>query len=150
MQSTPKRVDAHTAEVVELLPALLTQRGALVLFASGLQMRRVYASIPEALREFVLMQGTLPKAKIIARHVQGVDAGGRSIVFGLAWQVSRRASTFPASCARPWSWSSWRFLFLIRRSKKRGANESSHKGDPHSLRSRFRKPAFVWHKASAG
>ncbi|HEU0200158.1 MAG TPA: helicase C-terminal domain-containing protein [Burkholderiaceae bacterium] len=84
MRSNPKLADAHTAEVVELLPALLKQRGALVLFASGQQMRRVYASIPDDLRSCVLMQGTLPRTKIISHHAKTVEAGGRSIIFGLA------------------------------------------------------------------
>ena len=39
MRSDPRDAQAHTDEVIESLPGLITTRGTLVLFGSGKQMR---------------------------------------------------------------------------------------------------------------
>jgi len=84
MASEPNDVQAHTEEVVMRLPELVRTRGTLVLFASGRQMRQVFAQMPEALRTITLMQGALPKPELLARHKAAVSCGERSMLFGLA------------------------------------------------------------------
>lgn len=83
MKADPKNHAAHTKEIVQRLPSLLTTRGTLVLFASGKQMREVHATLPAEITRRVMMQGTLPKMEIIARHRSVIDAGGASVIFGL-------------------------------------------------------------------
>ena len=84
MTSDPTDANAHTEEILDLLPGLITTRGTLVLFASGKQMREVHGRLPERLRNITLMQGTLPKMEMIARHKTAIDRGESSILFGLS------------------------------------------------------------------
>lgn len=85
VQAHPRDAVAHTQEVLERLPALLqSEPGALVLFASGRQMKAVYEGLPEPFRSRVLMQGLLSRPELIARHKQRVDRGEPSVLFGLA------------------------------------------------------------------
>ena len=65
------------------MAGLVKTRGTLVLFASAKQMRNVYAQMPEALRKITLMQGTMPKMEMLARHRAAIDRGDRSMLFGL-------------------------------------------------------------------
>ncbi|MBQ1762265.1 MAG: hypothetical protein IIZ92_05120, partial [Aquincola sp.] len=60
MRTDPGDARGHTDEVVERMPGLVQTLGTLVLFASGKQMRDVYALLPEDLRRCTLMQGTMP------------------------------------------------------------------------------------------
>lgn len=83
MACDPKQADAHTAEVATMLPDLVSTAGTLVLFASAKQMRQVHALQPESLRGCILMQGTLPKMEMLARHRAAIDSGQRSVLFGL-------------------------------------------------------------------
>ncbi len=85
MRTHPRDADAHTEEVIALLPGLLAaQQGALVLFASARQMQRVAEGVPEALRPQVLVQGSVSKRELLARHKARIDQGQRSVLFGLA------------------------------------------------------------------
>jgi ATP-dependent DNA helicase DinG len=85
MKSDPKQADAHTAEITQLLPALLEgHRGSLVLFASRKQMEAVYYDLPQQLQEGILMQGLVPKRQILASHTSLVMEGLSSTIFGLA------------------------------------------------------------------
>lgn len=85
VRAHPRDAQAHTREVIERLPALLAcEPGALVLFASGRQMREVYDQVPEAFRVRVLMQGQVSRQELIARHRQRIDRGEPSALFGLA------------------------------------------------------------------
>jgi len=84
MTSDPRDADRHTAEIVHMFPGLINTLGTLVLFASGKQMRAVAGALGEALRRIILMQGTLPKMEIIARHKAAIDRGEQSVIFGLS------------------------------------------------------------------
>ena len=84
MKADPTHAKAHTAEIVEMLPRLINERGVLVLFSSIVQMQSVYAGLPEALKARCLMQGALPKAERLRMHRERIDAGGSSILFGLS------------------------------------------------------------------
>jgi ATP-dependent DNA helicase DinG len=83
MRADPADARAHTDEVVERMPGLVQTLGTLVLFASGRQMREVYALLPEDLRRCTLMQGTMPKMEMLSRHRAAIDRGDRSVLFGL-------------------------------------------------------------------
>lgn len=83
MTSDPRQAERHTTEVASMLPELVNTAGTLVLFASAKQMKQVHALIPQDLREHVLMQGTLPKMEMLARHRAIIDRGEHSILFGL-------------------------------------------------------------------
>ena len=85
MNSTPKNAEAHTAEIIEILPTLLLRRkGCLVLFTSRKQMTEVCGAMPEDVRKHILMQTALPKTEIIARHKLRIDTGEPSVIFGMA------------------------------------------------------------------
>ncbi len=85
VRAHPRDAAAHGEEIVQRLPALLLrQRGALVLFASARQMREVHAALAPDLRETVLMQGRCSRRELIERHRARIDAGRRSVLFGLA------------------------------------------------------------------
>ena len=84
MKSDPRDAAAHTREVIELLPTLLSPEGSLVLFASGKAMRETFAGMNDELRGLILMQGALPKSEILSRHREAVLDGRKSIIFGLS------------------------------------------------------------------
>lgn len=83
MRTDPGDVRGHTEEVVKRMPGLVQTLGTLVLFASGKQMREVYALLPEDLRRCTLMQGTMPKMDMLSRHRAAIDRHERSVLFGL-------------------------------------------------------------------
>lgn len=84
MKADPSRAKAHTAEIIEMLPQLIHERGVLVLFSSIVQMQSVFAGLSGALQARCLMQGVLPKAEMLRVHRERIDAGGSSILFGLS------------------------------------------------------------------
>jgi ATP-dependent DNA helicase DinG len=83
MRTDPATADAHTQEVTDRMPELVNTRGTLVLFASAKQMRSVHAQLPEVLGRITLVQGTMPKMEMLARHRAAIDRGERSVLFGL-------------------------------------------------------------------
>jgi len=84
MRSEPTQVEAHTDEVIELLPELLADSGSLVLFSSRRQMEAVSEGLEAPLRAEVLVQGDRAKQALVERHKQRIDEGERSVLFGLA------------------------------------------------------------------
>lgn len=85
MNADPRDAEAHTEEVATMLPTLLqTCTGGLVLFTSWRQMFRVLDLIDSDFKQIVVSQGTLSKAAIITEHKSRIDAGARSVIFGLA------------------------------------------------------------------
>lgn len=85
LKSDPKNAEAHTAEIAAILPALLDgYAGNLMLFASRKQMEAVYHAQPAHIQQSILMQGSMPKRQIIATHIDRVENGKTSIIFGLA------------------------------------------------------------------
>ncbi|MGE8356483.1 MAG: ATP-dependent DNA helicase DinG [Microvirgula sp.] len=83
---SPKDAAGHTAEIVKWLPRLvdLSQpNGTLMLFSSRRQMEEVADRLPPEFAERVLVQGTLPKSKLLARHLEAVADGRASLIFGL-------------------------------------------------------------------
>ena len=84
MRAEPTAAEQHTHEVGARLPALVDTLGTLVLFTSARQMRDVYALLPEDLRRITLVQGSMPKGEMLARHRAAVDRLARSVLFGLS------------------------------------------------------------------
>jgi ATP-dependent DNA helicase DinG len=85
MVSEPRDFDAHTAEVVELMPGLLAQQiSALVLFTSWRQLNAVVKALPKELDEKMFVQGEGAKQVLLSAHRKRIDAGESSYLFGLA------------------------------------------------------------------
>jgi ATP-dependent DNA helicase DinG len=57
--------------------------GTLVLFASARQMLAVHGGLDEPLRRITLVQGSMPKMQMLARHRDAIDRGECSVLFGL-------------------------------------------------------------------
>jgi ATP-dependent DNA helicase DinG len=85
MKSEPSDAQAHTEELLELLPQLLdASEGSLVLFSSRRQMNDVYDGLPRDWRARILRQDDYSKQEILKRHRETVDGGAGSVIFGLA------------------------------------------------------------------
>jgi len=85
MDCDPSQPRAHTEALIDLLPRWLDEdEGALVLFASRRQLSEVYEGLPAEWQGRILLQGDYGKAETVRRHKQAIDAGGGSVIFGLA------------------------------------------------------------------
>lgn len=85
MQSEPSDAQAHTEELITLLPQLLDRdEGSLVLFSSRRQMNDVYDALPSEWQAISLRQDDYSKQEVLRRHREAIDEGKGSIVFGLA------------------------------------------------------------------
>lgn len=87
MRSDPKNPDAHTREIITLLPSLITldkNEGTLMLFSSKKQMLEVAQGVPENLRQALLIQGNRPREVLIREHFSRINMGQPSVLFGLA------------------------------------------------------------------
>ena len=75
----------HTQELSSVIPEQLIdlRHGALVLFTSKKQMKQVYEDLPDDFLQDVLMQGDMPRSKLIQQHETRVNQGRRSILFGM-------------------------------------------------------------------
>ncbi len=79
------QAQAHTEAMIDYLPTLLGLAvGTLVLFASRRQMRDVYEALDVSLQAIVLMQDSQSKKTLLETHKARIDAGDRSVLFGLA------------------------------------------------------------------
>lgn len=84
--SSPKDNIAHTEEVAQWLPKLISEDapiGTLVLFTSRKQMQDVALRLPPSHLPFVLIQGEQSKAKLLEQHHAAIAASKPSIIFGL-------------------------------------------------------------------
>ncbi|KZZ56274.1 hypothetical protein A3760_17040 [Oleiphilus sp. HI0122] len=85
MRSLPNQAQLHTEEIIENLDAWIEDHKAvLVLFSSRKQMNDVYFGVDRSLRERILTQDEMGKQELIQKHKQRIDAGEKSILFGLA------------------------------------------------------------------
>ncbi|MBS0493637.1 MAG: ATP-dependent DNA helicase DinG [Proteobacteria bacterium] len=84
-QAEPRDAQAFTAEMVDALLSdlALVEAGALVLFTSREQMRQAVDAMPTSMRGLVLVQNTLPRQQLLARHRERVADGLPSIIFGM-------------------------------------------------------------------
>ena len=85
MESNPRDSEAHTDEIIDMLPELLEgEKGALVLFSSRRQMRDVHFGLSDEWREKILLQDDYSRQELLKLHRQKVDEGKVSTLFGLA------------------------------------------------------------------
>ncbi len=84
MESQPADADAHSLEIITLLPNLLNlEQATLVLFSSRRQMIDVHSRLPKNLTENIFLQGDLSKLEILKRHRKKIDNSVSSTIFGL-------------------------------------------------------------------
>ncbi|MGB7422064.1 MAG: ATP-dependent DNA helicase DinG [Comamonas sp.] len=83
--AAPREVATFTRQMIATLMSDLAEvtSGALVLFTSREQMRQAVEQLPASLRAAVLVQGRLPRLKLLAQHREHVAQGQASIIFGL-------------------------------------------------------------------
>jgi ATP-dependent DNA helicase DinG len=81
----PKDANAYNQAMVRALLRDLekVEHGALVLFTSRAQLKLAEESLPDDLRETVLVQTALPRFQLLARHRERVAAGLPSVIFGM-------------------------------------------------------------------
>ena len=85
LHAEPSDSEAHTLEIIERLPELVTgQQGILVLFSSRRQMEAVCEGLVGVLHHECLVQDTMSKNALLERHRANIDAGRASAIFGLA------------------------------------------------------------------
>ena len=83
---SPKDANGHTLMVAEWLPQLIDLRqgiGTLVLFSSRKQMQEVAMRLPTEYLDALLVQGDMPKAVLLAQHLQRIQNNLASVIFGL-------------------------------------------------------------------
>jgi ATP-dependent DNA helicase DinG len=85
MDCDPGDAGAHTDALIRQLPGIIDRdEGSLVLFSSRRQMLDVYNGLKDDWGDTILMQGDCSKQEILRRHRAAIDAGGGSVIFGLA------------------------------------------------------------------
>jgi ATP-dependent DNA helicase DinG len=85
MRADPRSAEAHTDEVVRLLPALLAQEcSALVLFTSWRQLRTVVGRLTGAVADRLKVQGSGSKQTLLDAHRAAIDARQPSYLVGVA------------------------------------------------------------------
>jgi ATP-dependent DNA helicase DinG len=83
--SEPTDHQKHSEEIAQLLPSLVDgHKGILVLFSSKRQLSDVYDLLEEDFQVRILCQSTMSKQKLLQQHIEAIDLGGQSILFGLA------------------------------------------------------------------
>lgn len=86
LAASPKDAAGHTGEIAKWLPRLvdLSQPvGTLVLFSSRRQMEEVAERLSPEFADRLLMQGTLPKSRLLEQHFAAIADGRASLIFGL-------------------------------------------------------------------
>lgn len=85
LKHEPSDADAHTQEIIDLLPDVLgDELGVLMLFSSRRQLEAVVDGVEDCLQHELLVQDTLSKSELLKRHQANVDEGQRSLIMGLA------------------------------------------------------------------
>ena len=85
MTAEPGSQDAHTLELIEMLPDLIANdQGVLILFTSRRQMEAVLEQIEPVLPHHVLVQDRMSKNRLLNEHRAYIDKGEPSAIFGLA------------------------------------------------------------------
>ena len=81
----PRDQEAHWTLIAERLPELTRgAQGTLVLFTSWRQLLSVRDLVADDYGDELLVQGDLSRTEILTRHRAAIDAGRRSVIFGLA------------------------------------------------------------------
>ncbi len=79
------RASEHTESLIHYLPELVNDhQGSLVLFSSRKQLHEVFEGLDNSTQHTILKQGSYSKQAILTEHKKRIDAGDKSIIFGLA------------------------------------------------------------------
>ena len=85
MTTEPSQADAHTEELIALIPELIRDDlGVLLLFTSRRQLEAVLVGIATAISHHMLVQDQLSKSALLTEHRRNIDRGESSAIFGLA------------------------------------------------------------------
>lgn len=84
LRSDPKSEHFQTDVEQWLKDQVDTSRGTLVLFSSRAQLEATREAFLSDWYDHLLCQGFLPKAEIVRRHKERIDAGQGSVIFGLS------------------------------------------------------------------
>ena len=85
MTTEPSQADAHTEELIALIPELIRDDlGVLLLFTSRRQLEAVLAGIATEISHHRLVQDQLSKSALLTAHRRNIDGGEPSAIFGLA------------------------------------------------------------------
>jgi ATP-dependent DNA helicase DinG len=87
MKTDPKNPDAHTREVIQMMPRLIAldkNEGTLALFSSKKQMLEVAESLPLSHKNVLLIQGNQSKEILLKTHFNRIENDQPSVLFGLA------------------------------------------------------------------
>ena len=85
MAASAGEPEAHTQEISSNLVSWIEEHKAgLVLFSSRRQMNDVYFQVDRDLREDIMTQDDFSKQELVKKHKAKIDAGERSVLFGLA------------------------------------------------------------------
>jgi ATP-dependent DNA helicase DinG len=85
MKTCASQPEAHTREIAEQLENWIGDHQAvLVLFSSRRQMNDVYFQLTGKLKRNIMTQDEFSKQELVKKHKDKVDAGERSVLFGLA------------------------------------------------------------------
>lgn len=85
MKSEPQQTDAHTNEIIDLLPDLIADKtGTLVLFSSRRQLTEVAENVPYYIQDHLLIQGDYNIQTLLEKHKEKISQSETSIIFGLA------------------------------------------------------------------
>ncbi|PUE89672.1 ATP-dependent DNA helicase DinG, partial [Xanthomonas hortorum pv. hederae] len=84
MRFTPQDRDAHTREVVQYIEKNLDlAAGSIVLFTAKSKMKAVFDLLPTHITSRVLVQGQEPVQQLVKRHIERIEKGEGSIIFGM-------------------------------------------------------------------
>ena len=76
--------EQHTRKLIEQVPKYLNEtKGILVLFASFRQLNQVHGALSRDISNSVLSQSVFSRSEAVRRHKQKIDAGLKSILFGV-------------------------------------------------------------------
>ncbi len=140
----PKDAAAFNADVARSLIRDLgeVRHGALALFTSREQLRVAVEALPGDLRDVVLVQTELPRAVLLARHRERVEAGGVSVIFGM--QSFGEGLDLPGRCARACSSPSCPSPRPTTRWARRAPSGCAPWGETRSANSWCRPPPSAW------
>ncbi|MDH3325259.1 MAG: ATP-dependent DNA helicase DinG [Gammaproteobacteria bacterium] len=85
MKTEPQQTEAHTTEIIDLLPDLITDKtGTLVLFSSRRQLTEVAENVPYYIQDHLLIQGDYNIQTLLEKHKEKIENNETSVIFGLA------------------------------------------------------------------
>lgn len=85
MKAEPQQTQAHTDEIIKLLPDLISDKtGSLVLFSSRHQLTEVAENVRYYVQDHLLIQGDYNIQTLLEKHKERIENNETSIILGLA------------------------------------------------------------------